>query len=563
MYLRTTRRKNADGSTVEYYQLAENRWDKDKGCAVARVVYNFGRADQLDRAALLRLAHSILRVFPAEEALAAEAEVRICDSWQYGGLYALDALWHELGIDQVLTQILKRERVRQPYERALFAMVANHALQPYSKLYTHEQWLREEVYFPGHETLERNHLYEAMDFLERHKADVEKAIYFRMADLLNADVDLIFYDTTSLHCEIDEEDEGKSQGSKAAGAQEYPALRKRGKSKNGRGDAPQLVVGLAVTRDGMPVRSWVFPGNTNDTTTIEQVKADLRGWKLGRCVFVGDAGMNSEENRRTLALGGGKYILAAKMRGGDVVTKQVLTRPGRYQVVAGNLRVKEVLVGDGERRQRYVVCHNPAEATRQRKHRAQVLAELQAELATLQPPKPGQKHSKRTCELITTERYRAYVRETKTGALRISRKAVAAAEKYDGKWVVTSNDDTLSAEDLALAYKQLMRVEECWRTMKSGLRMRPLFHWRPHRICAHVSLCVLSLLLERMAESRCGDTWRNVRAQLNTVKVVEYQRSTARIRQTTDLRPAVARLLKQLQVPPPPKLHDVRTEPSA
>jgi hypothetical protein len=563
MYLRTTRRKNADGSTVEYYQLAENEWNRAKGCAIARVIYNFGRADQLDRATLERLAHSILRVFPAEETLAAQEDVRLLDSWPFGGLHALDALWHELGIDQVLRELLREHKVRKPYERALFAMVANRALQPYSKLYTYQQWLREEVYFPGQEALERNHLYEAMDFLERHKAAVEKAIYFRMADLLNADVDLIFYDTTSLHCEIDEEDEGDSVGSKAAGARKYPALRKRGKSKNGRGDAPQLVVGLAVTRDGLPVRSWVFPGNTNDTTTIERVKADLRGWKLGRCVFVGDAGMNSEENRRTLALGGGKYILAAKMRAGDVVTKQVLTRPGRYQLVAENLRVKEVTVGDGERRQRYVVCHNPDEATRQRRHRTRVLAELQAELATLQPPKPGQKHSKRTCELITTERYRAYVRETKTGALRISKRAVAAAEKYDGKWVVTSNDDTLSAEDLALGYKQLMRVEQCWRMMKSGLRTRPLFHFRPHRICAHISLCVLALLLERVAEIRGGDTWRNLLAQLDTVKVVEYRRGEARVRQTTELRPEVVRLLKLLQVPAPPKLHALRAEPSA
>lgn len=563
MYLRATRRRNADGSTVEYYQLAENVWDRDKGYAVAKVIYNFGRADQVDRESLQRLARSILRIFPAEEALAAEADIRILDAWPYGGLYALDALWHELGIEQELKQILKKDRVRKPYERALFAMVANRALQPYSKLYTYEQWLREEVYFEGHKALERNHLYEAMDFLERRKEAIEKAIYFRMADLLNADVDLIFYDTTSLHFEIDEEDEAESTGSKAAGKKKYRALRKRGKSKNGRGDAPQIVVGLAVTRDGLPVRSWVFPGNTNDMTTIEQVKADLRGWKLGRCVFVGDAGMNSEENRRTLSLGGGKYILASKMRAGDEVTKQVLTRPGRYHEVAGNLRVKEVIVGDGERRQRYVVCYNPDEATRQRKHREKVLTELQAELDTLKPPKPGKRHSKRTCELLTTERYRAYLRETKSGALRISRAAVAAAERYDGKWVVTSNDDTLTAEDLALAYKQLMRVEECWRTMKSGLRTRPVFHWKPHRICAHVSLCVLALLLERVAEIRCGDTWRNLRAQLNTVKVVEYERSGARIHQTTELRPGVDRLLHQLQVPPPPKIHNVRAEGTA
>lgn len=557
MYLRTTRRRNADGSVVEYHQLAENVWDPHKRCAVARVVYNFGRADELDREALRRLARSILRIFSAEQAVAADPEIRLLDSWPYGGLHVLDSLWHALGIDQVINERAARRRDRQPFERALFAMVANRALRPYSKLYCHEQWLPEEVFFPGREKLELHHLYSAMDFLEAHKEEIEKAVYFRMADLLNADVDLIFYDTTSLHFEIDEEDEEPTRGSKPAGEREYPALRERGKSKNGRGDVPQIVVGLAVTRDGLPVRSWVFPGSTGDVTTVEKVKADLRGWKLGRCVFVGDAGMNSEENRRTLALGGGKYILASRMRAGDEVTKEVLTRPGRYHEVAGNLQVKEVIVGDGERRRRYVVCHNPQEAERQKRHRAKVLDELRAELATLRPPSKGAKHSKRTCELLTTERYGRYLRQTKGGALRISRAAIAAEEKLDGKWVVTSNDDTLTAEDLALGYKQLMRVEECWRTMKSGLRTRPAFHWRAHRICAHISLCVLALLLERVAEIRVGDTWRNIVARIDSVKVVEYERAGARIQQTTELRGEVPALLRRLKVEPPPKLHQV------
>jgi hypothetical protein len=130
---------------------------------------------------------------------------------------------------------------------------------------------------------------------------------------------------------------------------------------------------MAVTRDGLPVRSWVFTGNTNDVTTVEKVKADLKGWKLGRCVFVGDAGMNSESNRRTLSLGGGKYILASRMRADGEVSDEVLTRAGRYHLVKDNLRVKEVYVGDGERRQRYVVCHNPSEEHRQRMRRAKHL----------------------------------------------------------------------------------------------------------------------------------------------------------------------------------------------
>jgi hypothetical protein len=562
MYLRATSRKNADGSTVRYYQLAENIWDASRGCAVARVVHNFGRADALDPEALRRLAKSILRIFSEGSASSEESDLRMLESWSYGGVWVLDHLWRELGVDKELRELLIREGVSQPFERALFAMVAHRALSPDSKLSCHEQWLAQEVYLPWAAEVELHHLYGAMDFLEAHKEEIERAIYFRMADLLNADVDLIFYDTTSLHFEVDEEDSRETRGSVASGGKEYPALRKRGKSKNGRGDAPQVVVGLAVTRDGLPVRSWVFPGSTSDVTTVERVKADLKGWRLGRCIFVGDAGMNSEENRRTLAMGGGKYILASRMRAGDEVTTQVLRRPGRYREVAGNLRVKEVVVGDGERRRRYVVCHNPLEAERQRKHRAMVLEELEAELATLRPPRRGEQHSKRTCDLLTKERYRRYLRKTASGSVRIDRTAVKEEEALDGKWVVTSNDDTLTAEDMALGYKQLMRVEECWRTMKSGLKLRPVFHWRPHRISAHITLCVLALLLERMAEIRGNDTWRNLRATLDTIKVVAYERLGSRIEQTTEVQRKSLDTLQALKVPLPPRLHKLRASPS-
>ena len=344
MYLRSTRRKNADGSTAEYYQLAENVWNPDKGCAVAKVIYNFGRAEQMDREGLRRLAGSILRVFSGEAAVAAEPGVVLVDSWAYGTVHVVQALWRELGIDRVVAELQSKQGSRQPLERALFAMVANRTSAPCSKLYCQEQWLAEEVFLPGKEKLELQHLYRALDLLEAHREDFERAIYFRMADLMNADVDVIFYDTTSLHFEIDEEDAGTMRGNVLAGRREYPPLRKRGHSKNGRGDVPQLVVGLAVTRDGLPVRSWVFAGNTADVTTVEKVKQDLRGWRLGRCVFVGDAGMNSEENRRTLALGGGKYILASRMRADDEVTREVLPRGGRFQTVADNLQVKASLL---------------------------------------------------------------------------------------------------------------------------------------------------------------------------------------------------------------------------
>lgn len=559
MYLRTTKRRNADGSEVVYYQLAENEWDAARGCAVAKVIYNFGRAEHVDGEKLRRLAASILRVFGGDVTEIAPGEIgdlRIRDARPYGGVYVLESLWQELGIDRVVREHTKSKRTTGPFERALFAMVANRCLSPYSKLYCWEQWLREEVFLPSAQSLALHQLYFAMDFLEEHKAEVEKAIYFKMADLMNADVDVVFYDTTSLHFEVDEEDEAEQhkQGRK------YEPLRKRGHSKNGRGDAPQIVIGLAVTRDGLPVRSWVFSGETNDMTTVEKVKEDLRGWRLGRCIFVGDAGMNSKENRRTLALGNGKYILGSRMRAGDEVTHDVLGRPGRYKEIKDNLRVKEVIVGDGERRQRYIVCHNPTEETRQRAHRGKVVAELEAELASMKDP-PACGHSKRACELLASGRYGKYLRQLAAGALRLDRAALQEAERYDGKWVVTSNDDTLTAEDLALGYKQLLRVEQCWRQMKSGLRMRPVFHYTPWRIQAHVTISVLALLLERVAEIRTGETWRNLVAQLEKIQVVEYDRGGARIRQTTEVRPDAVAMLKKLRVALPPKLHTVQAAP--
>jgi hypothetical protein len=563
MYLRTTKRRNADGSETRYYQLAENEWDARRGCAVAKVIYSFGRADQVDGEKLRRLAKSILRVFSEQPTIegADAADLRIRDTWPYGGVYVLEQLWKELGIDKTLLAQARSNKTAASFERALFAMVANRCLSPYSKLYCWEQWLREEVFLPSAGALDLHHLYFAMDFLELHKAEVEKSVYFAMADLMNADVDVIFYDTTSLHFEVDEEDE-RVQRHRLLG--EYGPLRKRGHSKNGRGDAPQIVIGLAVTRDGLPVRSWVLSGETTDVTTVEQIKKDLKGWRLGRCVFVGDAGMNSADNRRTLALGGGKYILGSRMRAGDEVSTDVLARAGRYKEVRDNLRVKEVVVGDGERRQRYVVCHNPEEEKRQREHRAKLVAELEAELASMQRPKSKSGgHSKRACELRASARFGRYLRQLASGQLRIDRGAIQEAERYDGKWVITSNDDTLTAEDLALGYKQLLRVEQCWRQMKSGLRMRPVFHYRPWRIHAHVTISVLALLLERIAEIRAGDTWRNVAARLETIKVVEYDRGEARIRQTTEVRPEAEILLKKLRVALPPKLHSVKPLPDA
>ncbi|MEK7362135.1 MAG: transposase, partial [Pseudomonadota bacterium] len=217
----------------------------------------------------------------------------------------------------------------------------------------------------------------------------------------------------------------------------------------------------------------------------------------------------------------------------------------------GNVAVlgQEVIVGEGERRRRYAVCFNPLEAKRQKSHREDLLKELEAELAGLSDLAKVS-HTKRVCALRTSARYGRLLKETKQG-LAIDRQAVTELERFDGKFVVHSNDDTLTAEDMALGYKQQQRVEEAWRTMKSGLKMRPVFHWAPHRIHAHIAITVLSLLLERTIEHACQDTWRNVRDDLKHIQLAQLFSPNGRVWQVTEPSSDAAKRLKALTIKPP------------
>lgn len=559
MYLRTTKRYNKDGSSVEYYQLAETRWDPVQRRPTAHIIHNFGRADTVDREALLRLAQSISRVcqggidVPPEVSPPGEA-IDIEWARPLGGVHVARALWEALGIGEVLRGLEPRGPRRAPPELALFTMVANRLAEPLSQLACYEPWLAERAYLPEAAALTLDHLSFALDFLDTHMEAIEREIFFRTADLCRADVDLIFWDTTRVYFEVDDEDTECETTRDTT----LPPLRKRGYNKAGRGNPPQVVVGLALTRDGLPVRSWVFPGHTVDATTVIQVKESLRGWKLGRAVFGGDAGMDSEAHRQELAKGLGQYILAMPMGKLTEVQEEVLARAGRFRPVNASLAVKEVVGGEGERRRRYIVCRNVEAAARQRQHRAEVLAALRQELARLDPQAPD--HTKRACELGASKRYGRYLSRGPGGRLAIEPQAVRRAARMDGKSVLLTNDDTLTPEDVGVGYKAMMIIEACFRRMKTtGRRIRPVYHWTAHRMTSHVKLCVLALLLERAAEIRAGDTWRNLRFALEEVKAVRSRVHGLTIVQSTRLTAHVTAYLKKLGVKPPPRVLSIES----
>jgi transposase len=552
MYLRTTRRKNKDGSVVTYYQLAHNVRHPETNQPTARIIHNFGRADQLDRQQLVRLCQSIARVCelkvtdpiqaqePSPEAPLTDLpeSFHLIRTLELGPLLVIEAFWEHLGISKVLSEVAQ-ESGCQAYERALLAMTANRLCEPESKLGVWDRWLKD-VYLPSCQELKLSQMYEAMDLLYDHSERVEEAIFFQTANLLELEVDLVFYDTTTVAFSIDMEDEE---------TEDEMVLREYGRPKGGKWSV-QMVVALAVTRQGLPVRSWVFPGSTADMATVTKVKQDLKGWKLGRALFVGDGGLNSEENRHELAKACGTYLLATRMNSVNEVHQDVLSRPGRYRKVSDNLHVKEVVVGgDGVRRRRYLLCYNPKEARRQRKHREHVVQRLEQELS---------KHENMSVtaqwaiDLLASPGTKRYLTITKKAQIRLDRKAIRQAARTDGKWVIQTNDDTLAPQDAACAYKGLTVIERCFRTLKSTqLKLEPVYHRLSRRIEAHVKICVMALLIERVAELACDQSWSQIHHVLTGLKATEFHTSSHLFFKRNEASPELRNMLKKLAIPLP------------
>jgi len=556
MYLRSTKRKNKDGSTVEYYQLAHNERHPQTRKPVAHIIHNFGRADKLDREQLVRLCRSIGRVCgleindPLVEPTASETgqfeDLSIEKTLSFGCPMVVESLWERLGIKKTLTSMAKSKGLRIPYERALLAMTANRLCEPESKLGVWDRWLSK-VYLPSCQGLKLRHMYEAMDFLHEHSDEVEETIFYKVADLFNLEVDLIFYDTTTASFHTDYEDE--------PGRHENATLRKFGHAKEGFW-APQVVIALAVTREGIPVRSWVFPGNTTDVNTVKKIRSDLRGWNLGRAMFVADSGMNSENNRAELAKACGKYLLACRMSSVAEIKQKVLTKRGRYTVFTDNLHAKEVIVGDGERRKRYVLCYNPKEAKRQGKHREMIVDLLEQELKKHPDTSASAQWA---IELLASRRYKRYLRVTKGNKIRIDRTSIKEAARYDGKWVLETNDDTISLEDAALGYKGLMIIERCFRSLKrTQIKMTPMYHWATKRIESHVKICMLALLIERIAELECNKPWHQIKRVLDDLQITKLFNLNYRVLMRNELSTKTRNVLKLLKIKPPKKVIDLQ-----
>lgn len=558
MYLRTTQQRRKDGRVVRYLQLAES-YRNASGQTVARVVSHLGREDQVDRAGLERLVASIARFLGSEAPSAPGgdgdgdgAEFTLEGAWELGGPHVIAALWEELGVAKTLRRAARRGRFTTDIERAVLVMVCQRMLEPGSKLQA-TRWLSDEVRLPGIAEVRDDQLYRALDFLLEQAEAVQEAVFFSVANLLNLEVDLVFFDTTSTYFEVEAEQDDEVERGGELGA----GLRRLGHSKDHRPDLPQVVIGLAVTKTGIPVRCWVWPGNTSDQTVVEQVRDDLRGWKLDRSVLVCDSGFSSRDNLAYLTRGQGHYLAGIKLRAGMADVEGALSRQGRYLRVADNLSVKEVWVNRGAAgERRFIVCRNDEEARRDKTRRDQAVARIEAELQAIKTLATDA-HHKRECALRSHPSLGRWLRQTPTGRLVVDRQRIAAEERLDGKYLIETSDRTLSAADAALAYKNLLQAERGFRDLKGRIELRPVYHRLDERIRAHVLVCFLALLLVRVAETRTGQSWPVLRRALRRLKLARFTSKDGHFDQRSELDAEQKALLRALNVAEPKRVRAV------
>jgi transposase len=539
-----------------YLQLVENFWDQ--GQSRQRVLATLGRLEDLQQSGQLdallasgaRLAqHSLLLTAHANGQLAVSSTKHV------GAPLIFERLWQQSGCRAVITELLAQRRFEFSVERAVFLTVL-HRLLACGSDRAAERW-KVDYEIDGVAELELHHLYRAMAWLgdelpeEEPQARqlgprctkdlIEERLFAHRRDLFT-DLDIVFFDTTSLYFE--------GEGGATLG--------EHGHSKDHRPDEKQMIVGAVLDGDGRPVCCELWPGNTTDVRTLIPVVQRLRRrFRIRRVCVVADRGMISKhtiEDLEDLEVQEWSYILGARMRKQQEVREQVLADKGRFRVVHGPrkqssdpapLKVKEVWIDE----RRYVVCVNPEEVESDRARRAAIVQQLREQLHK------GDK------SLVGNKGYRRYLKKEGEGHFAVDEAKLLEEARYDGTWVLRTNSQLPMAE-VALQYKRLWMVEQWFRSCKSLLETRPIYHQRDETIRGHVFCSFLALVLRYELQSRLEVRghyfeWADVLRDLERVQYVEVSHAGTQFRLRTELQRTAGRAFQAVGVAVPPTVQQV------
>ena len=541
------REKRVGGKS--YLQIVENSWVD--GTVRQRVVHSLGRLDVLrERGELEGLVVSAGRFCEKVAVLSAhdKGQSLVTRTRRIGPGLVFDRLRRDLGIGRAVEDLVSGRKFGFAMERAVFLTVL-HRLFASGSDRAAEVW-KEDYEIAGARVLELHHLYRAMAWLgeplgeERRygsprcvKDEIEEKLFGMRRDLFS-NLDLVFFDTTSIHFE--------GEGGETLG--------RYGHSKDHRPDLKQMVVGVVLDDAGRPICSELVPGNTADVTALVPVVERLRReFSVNEVCVVADRGMVSKETvARLESCAGMRYILGARMRSTSEVTEEVLGRPGRYQEVhrrsaheraPSPLKVKEVVV----RGRRYIVCLNEDQAEKDRRDREAIVELLREAL------KRGDK------SLIGNRGYRRYVRASGT-RFTVDTERIEDEARYDGKWVLTTNTG-LPAGECALKYKQLWMVEAMFRSLKSLLETRPIYHRCDAAIRGHVFCSFLALVLRKEVQDRLEANgwrleWADIMRDLDNLLETQIEINGKRYILRSEVKGTVGKVAQSCGVALPPVLRE-------
>ena len=496
----------------EYLQIVENR--REEGKTVQRVIATVGRMDQLAQKgdveslirSLSRFSHKALIVLSEKSNVVASAK-------KVGPAIIFERLWKEVGLDSILKNLLIERKFGFSGERAVFLTVL-HRLFASGSDRSCDRWHRDYA-IDDVDNLSLHQLYRTMAYLGEEIEDqngfsprctkdiIEEDLFCLRRDLFSS-LDVVFFDTTSLYFE--------GEGGETIG--------QRGNSKDHRPDLPQMIAGVVLDSKGNPICCEMWPGNTADVKSLIPVVERMKmRFAIGRFCIVSDRGMISQETMAYLEKEHIPYILGARMRQIKEVKEGVLSRAGRYQEVypegvsskdPSPLKVKEVIVDD----RRYIVCLNERQARRDAADRKAIIDSLREKLKNT--PK----------SLVGNKGYRKYLAMDKD-CVAINEKKIAEEARFDGKWVLRTNTE-LTAEQVALKYKELWQVEQVFRDMKSILDTRPIFHQkdatiRGHVFCSFLALVLIKELYRRLEKAGYDFEWADIKQDLTALQEITIE----------------------------------------
>ena len=540
MNVRKCTLKNAQGGTYTYLQLVHNYRVKETGKTKTNVLMKLGREDQVEPSYIQAIINALSAVI-GESPSGIPAGFEFHTSKDLGGTWLLDALWNRLGMAKAIRGLLKERQFETPVERLLFAMVAGRILAPGSKL-SLEHWVSKKAYIKELREIDVHNLYRAMDLLVESNEELQRQVFTEVAKNARLDVNLIFLDTTNTYFETDEDTADSG-------------LLKRGHSKDGHPELPLVSIAFAVTRSGIPLRCWVFPGNTSDQALVEQVKSDLGQWNLGHVVMVQDAGFNSADNRRILLRECGDYIIGEKLRvGTDGASVEALHRKGRFRILENGLAIKDVVIDTGKATERrFIIVKNPEAETRDRVIRGQIVEAAKRKLEELSQY-TGKAHTKAACALRSHSAYGRYIKQDVKGVLHLDTDKIASEELLDGKFLVSTSSMKLDAAEVVTGYKQLWAIERVFKDMKNTLDIRPVYHRLDDRIRSHILICWLAMILIRYAENVTERSWYQIEKALADITAGRIESDKVNLWYCSDISDEAKEIFKQLNIVLPKKV---------